>query len=185
MEKKHEARKERRATSRAESGKAPQTVELGKRMNSEPIKKKTVADINDVEQLAKLKQDSLSRGKKQRINKKLAQLTGTPLEAVAVQENAKKAKTARQDAKQKVDKMLKKRDEKMAEKSSNKKAVYTPEDKVLINQSKNAKREKRRDNAKTEEDFDALYKDYEKKLLKKLGKEDKKGPAFEEIEFSD
>jgi len=64
--------------------------------------------------------------------------------------------------------------------------IYTQEDKDLIRHQKNVKREKRRENAKTEEDFDALYKDYEKRLLKRLGKtEDKSKPAFEEIEFSD
>lgn len=131
-----------------------------------------------------MKEESISRGKKQRINKKLAQLTGTPKEAEQAQKNSKAAKVAKQDAKQRVEKILKKRDEKMAEKQQQKKPVYTKEDKELIKQQKNNKREKRRENAKTEEDFDALYKTYEKKLLKRLGGKEE-GPAFEEIEFSD
>lgn len=74
----------------------------------------------------------------------------------------------------------------MVEKFEAKKPIYTKEDTDLIRQQKNSKREKRRENAKTEEDFDALYRDYEKKLIKRLDKgEDKSKPAFEEIDFSD
>lgn len=50
--------------------------------------------------------------------------------------------------------------------------------------TKQAKREKRKEKAQTEEEFDSLYKNYEKKLLKRLAQEDK-GPAFEEIDISD
>lgn len=50
--------------------------------------------------------------------------------------------------------------------------------------TKQAKREKRKEKAQTEEDFDKLYKTYEKKLMKRLQQEEK-GPSFEEIAISD
>ena len=56
---------------------------------------------------------------------------------------------------------------------------------MLIKQAKNKKREKRRDKAKTEDDFDALFKSYEKKLIKKLNLGEEKGAKFEEIDVSD
>jgi len=55
----------------------------------------------------------------------------------------------------------------------------------LIKQAKNKKREKRRDKAKTEDDFDALFKSYEKKLIKRLNLGEEKGTPFEEVDISD
>ena len=49
---------------------------MGTSHKSEKPKKKTIKDINDVDALAELKAASISRGKKQRINKKLAVLQG-------------------------------------------------------------------------------------------------------------
>ena len=45
-------------------------------MGTKTIKVKTIADIKDVEELSKLKHESLSRGKKQRIVKKIREMTG-------------------------------------------------------------------------------------------------------------
>jgi hypothetical protein len=56
---------------------------------------------------------------------------------------------------------------------------------LLIKQAKNKKREKRRDKSKTEDDFDALFKSYEKKLIKKLNLGEDKGTPFEEVDVSD
>jgi len=39
--------------------------------------------------------------------------------------------------------------------------MYNNEDKELIKQAKNKKRDKRREKSKTEDDFDALFKSYE------------------------
>ena len=51
---------------------------------------------------------------------------------------------------------------------------------------KNKKREKRRDKAKTEDEFDALFKSYEKKLVKRLNLGEEKGSVpFEEVDVSD
>jgi hypothetical protein len=81
--------------------------------------------------------------------------------------------------------MLKKREVKLIEKTQNKKPVYTPEDKEIIKIQKQVKRVKRKENAQTEEDFDELYKNYEKKLLKRLaGNVEKGGHAFEEVDCS-
>ena len=68
-----------------------------------------MADINDVERLSKLKHESLSRGKKQRINKKLQVLSGETPEV-------KEPKTNKEEARHKVQTMLKKREKKMAPK---------------------------------------------------------------------
>lgn len=62
MEKKQEARKERRANQRAEN-EYEETVELGKTHHEKKLKK-TIKDINDVDALAELKAASISRGKK-------------------------------------------------------------------------------------------------------------------------
>ena len=92
------------------------------------------------------------------------------------------------DARKKVERMLKKRDQKIEDKKQSNKPRYTEEDKELIKQAKNKKREKRRDNAKTEDDFDELFKSYEKKLIKRLNlgeEKDSKGVPFEEVDVSD
>ncbi len=68
-----------------------------------------MADINDVEKLSKLKHESLSRGKKQRINKKLQVLSGETPEV-------KEPKSNKEEARHKVQTMLKKREQKMAPK---------------------------------------------------------------------
>ena len=82
---------------------------------------------------------------------------------------------------------MKKRDDKFNEKKSVK-PMHTTEDKELIKQAKNKKREKRRENAKTEDDFDALFKSYEQKLIKRLKLDEnvvEKGKPFEEVDVSD
>ena len=55
--------------------------------------------------------------------------------------------------------MLKKREEKLAPKPVK---GLNEEDKKIQRQNKNMKREKRRENVKTEEEFDSIYKAYEK-----------------------
>lgn len=184
MEAKQEARKERRATQRAETTRSAETVELGTNAKGEVYKhkKKTIKDIDDIGVLVDLKAESISRGKKQRINKKLAVLQGIE------PEKKTEPNTVKLDAKKKVEKILKKRDEKLADKQQRGKTSYTEDDKELIKQAKNKKREKRRDKVKTEDEFDALFKSYEQRLIKKLNLgEDKneKGAPFEEIDVSD
>lgn len=59
-----QAKKDKRTEKRAEKREEETTlVDLGKK-SQEKAKKKTLADINDVENLSKLKHESLSRGKK-------------------------------------------------------------------------------------------------------------------------
>ena len=126
MEKKQEARKERRANQRAETENHSETVELGTGYKPEKPKKKTIKDINDVDALAELKAASISRGKKQRINKKLAVLQGIE------PEQKSEPNTVKMDARKKVERILKKRDQKMEDKQAQNKPRYTEEDKVLI-----------------------------------------------------
>ena len=82
---------------------------------------------------------------------------------------------------------------------ANKGAVYqTPEDKVIVKQAKNKKRDKRRERVADEDEFESLFKKYKTNLMKKLdddveeaasnkrsGKKVEALPEFEEIEMSD
>ena len=63
--------------------------------------------------------------------------------------------------------------------------MHTPEDKKIIKQAKNTKREKRREKATEEDEFDAVFKQYADKLTKRLKKPMEEGPAFEEKVMSD
>lgn len=80
MEKKDAIKKERRNEKRAKLH-APEKVttvemgKLGKRSANEVVRKPdTVENVNDITKLTKMKEESISRGKKQRINKKIAQI---------------------------------------------------------------------------------------------------------------
>lgn len=79
--------------------------------------------------------------------KRIAKLSGEP-------ELPKPNKQAKQDAKARVGEILKKREQKLAEKKQVAKPHLTEEDQTLIRQRKNQKKEKRREQAKTEKDFD-------------------------------
>lgn len=61
------------------------------------------------------------------------------------------------------------------------------EDAKIVKQVKNKKRDKRRERAAKDEDhFENLFKTYQSKILKNLGKGSKdEGPAFEEVVMSD
>ena len=85
---------------------------MGTSHKSEKPKKKTIKDINDVDALAELKAASISRGKKQRINKKLAVLQGPE------PEQKSEPNTVKLDARKKVERILKKRDQKMEDKQA-------------------------------------------------------------------
>jgi hypothetical protein len=84
MERKDAIKKERRNEKRAAVNTPEKggVVELGKRTGAGVAARKpvTVKDVDDVEKLAKMKLESISRGKKQRINKKIATLTGVGAE---------------------------------------------------------------------------------------------------------
>ena len=85
----------------------------------------------------------------------------------------------RMDAKQKVEKLLKKRDEKLARKDQPKatlggKNYQTQEDKEIARQAKNKKRDKRRERATEEDHFDSLFTKYKTNLMKKLDEDEAK-----------
>lgn len=166
MEKKNLEKKQRRDARREKQSDKPNKVVAEK--------------VTDVNMLKQMKAESLSRGKKQRLNKQIATLTGE----TTLPKEIKASKDLKQEAKLKVQTLLKKRDQKLQDKKDSKKPQYTAEDRSLINQVKNSKREKRRQTARTEQDFDELYKTYEQKLLKRLASPET-GPAFEQIDFSD
>ena len=98
---------------------------MGKTHHEKKLKK-TIKDINDVDALAELKAASISRGKKQRISKKLATLQGIE------PEKKKEPNTVKTDARSKVERILKKRDQKLEDKRESNKPRYTEEDKELI-----------------------------------------------------
>lgn len=72
MEKKQEEKKKRREEKKNRKNQNQGTVELGKRSQPAATKQRTIDEITSVAELEALKNDSLSRGKKQRINKRIA-----------------------------------------------------------------------------------------------------------------
>lgn len=95
-------------------------------------------------------------------------------------------------AREKIDNIMKKRDKKLEEKNkqASPKALLTVEDKKIMSDLKNKKREQRRDRSKADNDdeFDALLNNYKSKVLKKLdhiNKVGESGASFEEVEYSD
>ena len=83
----------------------------------------------------------------------------------------------RLNAKQKVENLLRKREAKMAKKEEIKisgKVVQSVEDKEIVRQVKNKKREKRRERAGNEDEFETMFNSYKDKLEKKLDSKDKK-----------
>ena len=128
-----------------------------------------------------------SRGKKQRIRKKIMELKNPQDAATAPSNQQKQVKEAAISAKDRVSGLLKKREEKMERKDRQKGSMYTAEDRDIMKQSKNKKRQKRRDEAAEEDEFDSLFKGYKEKLEKKINEEDKKGtkkePECEEIDI--
>ena len=86
-------------------------------------------------------ENSHSRGKKQRIRKKIQALKN-PQDATTPPTEQKKPKETVKDgnAKERVESLLKKREEKMERKERAKQNMYTPEDREIMKQSKNKKR---------------------------------------------
>jgi len=95
----------------------------------------------------------------------------------------------KESAKSKVETLLKKRDEKVQRKEQQQKQKnkpnYSEEDKKIMKQQKNKKRAKRREDAKDEDEFDALFSKHKSTILKKLEKENKLKADYEEVEMSD
>lgn len=89
-----------------------------------------------------------------------------------------------ESAKERVDALLKKRDQKKERKAQEKGKRQLEEDRQLVKQAKNKKRAKKREEAKEDDEFDALFKQHKQALLQKL-KEKASGQDFEEIEMSD
>ena len=99
-----------------------------------------------------------------------------------------------ESAKQKIENIMRKRDSKLAEKERLKqmgvKAYLTEEDKKIMADKKNSKREKRRQQSKenAEDGFDDMLDKYKSKLLKKIQKVGDKGGTstdFQEVDYSD
>lgn len=122
-----------------------------------------------------MKAETVSRGKKQRIVKRILKLTGGTVEI------GDKPQRTKDDAKKRVEQLMKKRDQKAKVKVPH----VQPEDKAIIKQAKNTKREKRRTKTAEEDEFDAALKTYQSKLLKRLKKDEPKGAPFEEVVMSD
>jgi len=80
------------------------------------------------------------------------------------------------NAKQKVENLLRKREAKMQKKEEMKiggKVVQSKEDKEIVRQVKNKKREKRRERAGNEDEFETMFNKHKDKLEKKLNVMDK------------
>lgn len=130
----------------------PKVVELGTKVfvdNSTGLKttKRTIEDINTVKELQQLLDKTNSRGKRQRIQKKIDKLEGKIVDAP---EKKAEEEVAPVTAKNKVQNLLQKRDQKMADKEDKKNKRADPlsklneEDKEILKVSKNKKRKERR-----------------------------------------
>ena len=91
---------------------------------------------------------------------------------------------------QKVQKLLKKRDDKLKFKEEQSKRKQNPldeEEKQIMKKVKSKKNETKRKRARETDEFDDLLAKYKTKVLKKIDKSSKigKGHDFEEIEMSD
>lgn len=129
-----------------------------------------------------------SRGKKQRIKKRIDKLEGKAPEAKS--EEVKETKAEKKHSPQeKVQHMLKKREQKLQAKEDKKKRPkMNDEEAGIFKQLKNKKNNAKRERARETDDFDVLLGAYKDKVLKSISKQgDKghKGADFEEIEMSD
>ena len=178
-----------------EQAEADQTPSKQKKKQSRDLK-----SINDIATLEEILKESLSRGQKQRIKKKLARLQDkgealeipTPSEPLdlgnpnPLKREHPKAETAvpKATAKEKIDYLLKRREHKMDRKEFQ--AKEHPEDTKIRNQLKNKKRTVRKHEAKEEDQFDQLLDKYQKRVLKKMKLETgESGTTHEEVEVSD
>ena len=160
----------------------------------------------------RLLRETISRGKRQRIKKRLAFLNGTEEVAeepaptkvpLAVSAPAKvtqkplpkEPKPQRMAPADKVAVLLKKREDKNKTKKDalHNKHGITPEDREIIKKVKGKKKENKRQRARETDDFDELMQSYKQKILKSLsasGKLVSKPKSsgdhdFEEVEMSD
>ena len=201
LDKKREAKKDSKADPKAKTPALPAVVELGKKSTGTNEEKTISIDkITDQEVLHRMLRESISRGKRQRIKKRLAFLRGDKKEAPAAttpsvttvkpsagkEAGPSKAKLAPAD---KVQSLLKKRDAKLKQKREEKKATHglTQEDKAIMKKVKGHKKETKRQRARETDEFDELMAKYKSKIMKNIGKQGgtNAGHAFEEVELSD
>ena len=154
--------------------------------------------ISDVEALHRLFRDCNSRGKKQRIKKRIDFLEGKTPEVASPGElrpEVREEKREKFTAKEKVKTLLKKRDEKLKQKQEGSRgktalAGLDKEDIAIMKKVKSKKADTKRKRARETDEFDDLLAKYKSKVLKSIDKVSKKkekkgGHEFEEIEMSD
>jgi hypothetical protein len=146
-----------------EGDKKPQTIPIDK--------------ITDIELLNKMKKETSSRGKKQRIKKRIEMLTATKDLATKPQnkiiETAKKIQEEQEkpkpSPKEKVHTLLKKREDKLKNKEEKRKYNgVTPEEKVIMKKIKNKKKDTKKKRARETDEFDSMLNKYKSKFLKKF-----------------
>jgi hypothetical protein len=162
---------------------------------SKPKKKqpRDIKSINDIATLEEILKESLSRGQKQRIKKKLARLQdkgeALPSEPLdlgnpnPLKREHQKTESAvpKATAKEKIDYLLKRREAKIVRKDTP--AKQHPEDIKIRNQLKNKRRTVRKHEAKEEDQFDRLLDKYQNRVLKKIKLETgESGTTHEEVE---
>ena len=181
-------------------------VDLGSQNKGEKPKELSVDQITDQELLHRLLRESISRGKRQRIKKRLAFLSGETIEEpdvtkvpLAVSAPAKisqkplpkQPKPERMAPAEKVATLLKKREAKEKTKKHNRDGI-TEEDREIIKKVKGKKKENKRQRARETDEFDLIMQQYKQKILKSLGSNAKFASKaksddheFEEVEMSD
>ena len=120
-------------------------VEIGKK-----VEKVSIDKITDQELLHRMLRQTVSRGKRQRIKKRVAFLNGehnaeTPETPAKKEEAKKEAAPKKESASEKVQAMLKKREEKLKRKAEKKSSNgLTEEEKDIAKKVKNKKKEGKR-----------------------------------------
>ncbi|CDW89490.1 ribosome biogenesis [Stylonychia lemnae] len=183
-------------------------VDLGKRNQPEKLDKESIDKITDLELLHQMMRQTISRGKKQRIKKRIDKLEaerGIVRELPAKDKTPKlpqqqqerpKVEVPKVSAQEKVKSLLKKREEKLMQKDQKKKDKFknniTDEEREIMKKIKNKKKDKKRQQARETDEFDDILDTYKNKVLKKIKKSlagaSKKQITegdFEEVDLSD
>jgi hypothetical protein len=156
----------------------------GRQEEDEPQQKKkketNLAEITDVAALQQMLVNNKSRGQRQRITKRIKALRGD------APQNNKQRDPSATSAKDKIEFMMKKREQKLNKKQEvHQHRGLSAEERKIKNEIKSKKRQQNKANQLPDE-FDSMLEKYQNKLLKKLKQAPESGATpFQEVEYSD
>jgi hypothetical protein len=149
-------------------------VEIGKRSNEDrqptgSSSKTPINEIEDVNLLFKMMEATKSRGQRQRIQRRLASITGKGKKERKSKHENDRENEVKLSAKEKIDNLLKKRDKKLEQKETQRKTKgLTPEESKIKKQIVKQKKEKNKQKNPDEDRFDGMFEKYQNKLIQKL-----------------